>query len=82
MQNVSWPWRCPSNILPQVLSFLKPLTLPTPILEGSCNKNQETIGDHFFSRKLTDTESCYSAFDRELLAAHAAIKHFCPFCEG
>jgi hypothetical protein len=36
----------------------------------------------FFSRKLTDTESCYSTFDRELLAAHAAIKHFCPFCEG
>jgi hypothetical protein len=27
-------------------------------------------------------ESHYSTFDRELLAAHAAIKHFLPFCEG
>jgi hypothetical protein len=44
---------------------------------------QQKSGDHwrplgFFSRKLTDTESHYSTFDRELLAAHAAIKHgFC-----
>jgi hypothetical protein len=29
-----------------------------------------------------DTESRYSTFDCELLAAHAAIKHFCHFCEG
>jgi hypothetical protein len=40
---------------------------------------QQKSGDHwqplgFFSRKLTDTESRYSTFDRELLAAHAAIK--------
>ncbi len=42
---------------------------------------QQKSGDHwrplgFFSRKLTDTESRYSTFDRELLAAHAAIKNF------
>jgi hypothetical protein len=48
---------------------------------------QEKSGDHwrplgFFSCKLTDTESRYSTFDRDLLAAHAAIKHFCHFCEG
>jgi hypothetical protein len=48
---------------------------------------QQKSGDHwqplgFFSRKLTDTESRYSTFDRELLAAHAAIKHFRHFCEG
>jgi hypothetical protein len=48
---------------------------------------QQKSGDHwrplgFFSRKLTDTESRYSTFDRELLAARAAIKHFCHFCEG
>jgi hypothetical protein len=48
---------------------------------------QQKSGDHwrplgFFSRKLTDTESCYSTFDHELLAAHAAIKHFGHFCEG
>jgi hypothetical protein len=27
-------------------------------------------------------ESCYSTFDCELLAAHAATKHFCCFCKG
>jgi hypothetical protein len=47
---------------------------------------QQKSGDHwrplgFFSHKLTDTESRYSTFDRELLAAHAAIKHFRHFCE-
>lgn len=30
----------------------------------------------FFSRKLSPTEQNYSAYDRELLAAYAAIKHF------
>jgi hypothetical protein len=36
----------------------------------------------FSPAKLTDTESRYSTFDRELLATQAAIKHFCHFCEG
>jgi hypothetical protein len=45
---------------------------------------QQKSGDHwrplgFFSRKLTDTESRYSTFDRELLAAQAAIEHFRHF---
>jgi hypothetical protein len=48
---------------------------------------QQKSGDHwrplvFLSRKLTDTESRYSTFDREFLAAQAAIKHFRHFCEG
>ncbi len=48
---------------------------------------QHKSGNHwrplgFFSWKLTDTESRYLTFDRELLAAHAAIKHFRHFCEG
>ncbi len=48
---------------------------------------QQISGDHwrplgFFSRKLTDTESRCSTFDPELLAAHAAKKHFHHFCEG
>jgi hypothetical protein len=39
---------------------------------------QQKSGDHwqslgFFSRKLTDTETRYSTFDQELLAAFAAI---------
>jgi hypothetical protein len=37
---------------------------------------QQKSGNHwrplgFFSQKLTDTESCYSTFDHELLAAQA-----------
>lgn len=36
----------------------------------------------YFSRKLTVAETRYSTFDRELLAAYAAIKHFRHFVEG
>ena len=36
----------------------------------------------FFSRKLSETEKKYSAFDREMLAAYNAIKHFRYFVEG
>jgi hypothetical protein len=48
---------------------------------------QQKLGDHwwplfFFSSKLTDTESRNSMFDHEMLAAHAAIRHFHHFCEG
>ena len=36
----------------------------------------------FFSRKLSNAEKKYSAFDRELLAAYQAIKHFRYFVDG
>ncbi len=36
----------------------------------------------FFSRKLTVTETRYSTFDRELLAAFAAVRHFRFLLEG
>jgi transposase InsO family protein len=36
----------------------------------------------FFSRKLSAAESRYSAFDRELLAAYLAIRHFRFMLEG
>ncbi|GFO32837.1 Gag Pol polyprotein [Plakobranchus ocellatus] len=36
----------------------------------------------FFSRKLSDAEKKYSAFDRELLASYSAIKHFRHFLKG
>ena len=36
----------------------------------------------FFSRKLSEAEKKYSAFDKELLAAYSAIKHFKYFLEG
>jgi hypothetical protein len=48
---------------------------------------QQKSGDHwccfgFFSKKLNSTESHYSTFDQELLAAYLSIHHFCHFCEG
>ena len=36
----------------------------------------------FFSRKLSETESRYSTYDRELLAVYAAIKFFQRILEG
>ena len=36
----------------------------------------------FFSRKLSSTEKKYSAFDRELLGAYSAVRHFRHFVEG
>ena len=36
----------------------------------------------FFSRKLSDAEKKYSAFDKELLAAYSSVKHFRHFLEG
>lgn len=36
----------------------------------------------FFSKKLSPAESRYSTFDRELLAVHAAIRHFRHFLEA
>lgn len=36
----------------------------------------------FFSRKLNSAEQRYSAFDRELLAAYASVRHFHFFLEG
>ena len=36
----------------------------------------------FFSKKLSPPESRYSAFDRELLAAYSAVRHFRLLLEG
>lgn len=36
----------------------------------------------FFSRALTDAQKKYSTFDRELLAAHAAARHFTYLLDG
>jgi hypothetical protein len=84
MQSASWPQQYHFSILPHRLNFCWPLTPPILISAALCSKNLDTIGSHlvFFSRKLTDTESRYSTFDHELLAAQQAIKHFRHFCEG
>ena len=36
----------------------------------------------FYSKKLSQTQIRYSAYDRELLAAYSALKHFQYFLEG
>ena len=36
----------------------------------------------FYSKKLSASESKYSAFDRELFAAYSALRHFCFLLEG
>ena len=36
----------------------------------------------FFSKKLSPVETRYSAFDRELLAVYAAVRHFRQNLEG
>ena len=46
------------------------------------HQGQSWVPLAFFSRKLSETEKKYSAFDRELLAAYTAIKHFRHFLEG
>ena len=53
------------------------LMLPVQQSEQSSNKPLA-----FFSRKLRPAEQNYSAFDRELLAAYLAIRHFRYFLEG
>ena len=42
-------------------------------------KGESWVPVAFFSRKLSDSERKYSAFDRELLASYSAIKHFRHF---
>jgi hypothetical protein len=74
----------------RLLAVAVPLQHPAPNAELSLATDatdnhiggvmQQKSGDHWqplglFSRKLTEMESCYSTFDRELLAALAAIKH-------
>lgn len=44
------------------------------------NDSWQPLG--FFSRKLTNTERKYSAYDRELLAIYASIKYFRFMLEG
>ena len=44
--------------------------------------NDEPIPVGFFSKKLSQTQTKYATFDRELLAAYLAVLHFKPQLEG
>lgn len=50
------------------------------VLEQYCDDQCQPIA--YFSKKLSTTEQKYSTFDRELLAAYAAVKHFSYQLEG
>lgn len=50
------------------------------VLEQLHENNWEPLG--FFSRKLSSTQSMYSAYDRELLAIYEALKYFRFMVEG
>ena len=50
------------------------------VLEQGNSNTRRSVG--FFSRKLNSSERKYSTFDRELLAVHAAIRHFHHLLEG
>ena len=50
------------------------------VLEQFINGRWKPIS--FFSKKLSPAELKYSAFDRELLAAYLAVRHFQYFVEG
>ena len=50
------------------------------VLQQQHNKCWEPLG--FYSKKLTNAERKYSAFDRELLAIYQSIKYFRYFVEG
>jgi hypothetical protein len=80
MQNVSWRRRLQHPAPNTELSVATDATHIGGVMQQKSGDHWRPLG--FYSRKLTDTESCYSTFDRELLAAYAAIEHFRHFCEG
>ena len=65
-----------------------PLVLTTDASDAAMGASLEQCigGQHkpiaFFSKKLSDTQRRYSAYDRELLAMYAAVHHFKHLIEG
>jgi len=50
------------------------------VLEQNVDKQRQPLG--FFSKKLSSAECRYSTYDRELLAAYRATRHFMHLIEG
>jgi hypothetical protein len=50
------------------------------VLEQNRNGTWQPLA--FFSRHLSSTEKNYSTFDKELLVAYLAVRHFQPMIEG
>lgn len=70
----------PSFSRPFSLSVDASLTAIGAVLEQFDGYNWRPVS--FFSRHLSATEQKYSTFDRELLAARDAVRHFLHFVEG
>ena len=81
----------------QILANATPLVHPDPMaqINITCDASDVAVGGvlqqylngmwqplSFFSTKLNPAETRYSAFDRELLAVYATIKHFRHNLEG
>lgn len=75
-------------VRPAFLSHVAQLSLTTDASNTAIGAALEQLEDGvykpigFFSRKLSDTETRYSTYDRELLAVFAAIKFFQRILEG
>jgi len=50
------------------------------VIEQFTDGNWQLLG--FFSRKMLPAQTRYSTYDRELLAAYLAVKHFLHTIEG
>ena len=63
-----------------------PLSLTTDASDVAVGAVLSQGEDHrplgFYSKKLSDAEKKYSAFDKELLAVYLAIRHFRPHLDG
>jgi len=70
----------PSQHLPFTLTTDASNVAAGAVLHQTDNTTSYPI--EFFSRKFSNAESKYSAFDRELLAIFLSVKHFRNFLEG
>ena len=83
MQRLPWPllhfWFIPARIPPRLTVDASDLAIGG-VLEQFTDGLWQPLA--FFSRKLQPAQTNYSAFDRELLASYASIRHFWYFLEG
>lgn len=70
----------PAEAAPLILSTDASDIAIDVVLDQQINGEIKPIA--FFSRKLSDTQKQYSAYDRELLAIYAAVKYFRHLLEG
>lgn len=70
----------PSASAPLALMVDASNTAMGAVVQQKVSKGWQPLG--FFSKKLSPAQTKYSAYDRELLGAYAAVKHFQHLLEG